>query len=127
LIEIYDSLQDPKAKRGLISSFSNSKNRKAVDKLIQIAKTDSDPQIRQAAIRALSNVDNRLYLDLSGHGTPMAPPAPETSESGQNWKQGFGSGQGYGSGSGQNTTTRTSTNTTTTAPAARSSKTPNNW
>src|SRR5213075_375086 len=37
-------------------------------KLKQIAKNDSDPQIRSAALRSLYSVDNRLYLDTLPQG-----------------------------------------------------------
>ena len=109
LIEVYDSLQDAKQKQRLIQSFSFSKNRKAVEKLIQIAKTDSDPTVRQSAIRALSNVDNRLYMELSGH---EAPPAQDGAYGGVSGgvrggvptgvapARGIGSGVGRGAGSG---------------------------
>ncbi|MGH9841674.1 MAG: M56 family metallopeptidase [Blastocatellia bacterium] len=64
LIQIYDGLQDQKAKLYVIQSLGANKSRKAVDKLIQIARNDSDPAVRQAAIRSLYGIDSRLYLDL---------------------------------------------------------------
>lgn len=64
LIQIYDSLQDQKAKLYVIQSLGHNKSRKAVDKLIQIAKNDSDPAVRQSAVRALYGIDSRLYIDL---------------------------------------------------------------
>ncbi len=64
LIQIYDSLQDQKSKLYVIQSLGHNKSRKAVDKLIQIAKNDSDPAVRQSAVRALYGIDSRLYLDL---------------------------------------------------------------
>lgn len=64
LIGIYDSLQDPKEKQLLIRYLGMNKSRKAVDKLIQIAKNDADPNVRQTAIRSLYAIDNTLYLDV---------------------------------------------------------------
>jgi len=64
LIEVYDSVQDPKTKQRVIYYLASTKNRKAVDKLIKIAKSDPDPQIRQSAIRTLYNIDSRMYLEL---------------------------------------------------------------
>ncbi|MBX3279135.1 MAG: HEAT repeat domain-containing protein [Acidobacteria bacterium] len=64
LIGIYDSLQEPKEKQLLIRYLGMNKSRKAVDKLIQIAKNDSDPNVRQTAIRSLYAIDNNLYLDV---------------------------------------------------------------
>jgi HEAT repeat protein len=51
-------------KRYIIRSLAQNRSRKAVDKLIQIAKNDSDPVVRQSAIRSLYNVDNQRYLEL---------------------------------------------------------------
>src|SRR4029078_4635557 len=45
-------------------SLAQNGGRKAVDKLVQIAKNDSDPVVRQFAIRSLYNVDNRRYLEM---------------------------------------------------------------
>lgn len=64
LISIYDGLQDPKEKQMLIRYLGYNKSRKAVDKLIQIAKTDTDPGVRQSAIRSLYAIDHNLYLDV---------------------------------------------------------------
>jgi beta-lactamase regulating signal transducer with metallopeptidase domain len=64
LIQIYDGLQDQKAKLYVINSLGATKSRKAADKLIQIAKNDTDPSVRQAAIRALYGIDSRLYLEM---------------------------------------------------------------
>ncbi len=41
-----------------------NKSKKAADKLVQIAKNDTDPAVRSSAIRALYAIDNRLYLDV---------------------------------------------------------------
>jgi hypothetical protein len=51
-------------KQYVIRSLAQNRSRKAVDKLIQIAKNDSDPVVRQYAIRNLYNVDNQRYLEL---------------------------------------------------------------
>lgn len=64
LIQIYDSLQDQKSKLYVVRSLGANKSRKAIDKLMAIAKNDTDPSVRQSAIRALYGIDNRLYLDL---------------------------------------------------------------
>ncbi len=64
LIQIYDTLQDQKMKQYVIRSLAQNRSRKAIDKLILIAKNDTDPAVRQYAIQRLYNVDNRLYLDL---------------------------------------------------------------
>jgi hypothetical protein len=68
LIGIYDSLQDPKEKQLLIRYLGMNKSRKAIDKLIQIAKNDTDPGVRQSAIRSIYAIDNNLYLDLRSKG-----------------------------------------------------------
>lgn len=68
LIQIYDTVQDAKTKQYLIRSLAYNKSPKAIDKLKQIAKNDSDPQIRSAAIRSLYNVDSRLYMETLAPG-----------------------------------------------------------
>ena len=64
LISIYDSLKDSKEKQLVIRYLGVNKSKKAADKLVQIAKNDTDPAVRSSAIRALYAIDNRLYLDL---------------------------------------------------------------
>ena len=64
LISIYDSLQDSKEKQLVIRYLGVNKSKKAADKLVQIAKNDTDPAVRSSAIRALYAIDNRLYLDV---------------------------------------------------------------
>ena len=53
LIQVYDGLKDQKSKLSVIRSLGVNKSRKAADKLMEIAKNDSDPVVRQAAIRGL--------------------------------------------------------------------------
>jgi hypothetical protein len=68
LIEIYDSVADVKTKQRVIQYLGANKSRKAIDKLIAIAKSDADPVVRQSAIRTLYNIEQRLYLDLIDRG-----------------------------------------------------------
>ncbi len=68
LIQIYDTVQDAKTKQYLIRSLAYNKSGKAVEKLKQIAKNDSDPQIRSAAIRSLYSIDGRLYMETLSPG-----------------------------------------------------------
>lgn len=63
LIQIYDTVQDAKTKQYLIRSLAYNKSPKAIEKLKAIAKNDTDPQVRSAAIRSLYSVDSRLYLE----------------------------------------------------------------
>jgi beta-lactamase regulating signal transducer with metallopeptidase domain len=99
LIQIYDTLQDPRMKQSVIASLASNRSRKAIDKLIQIAKNDSDPNVRRYAIQSLYNVDSRQYLELIDRDRPrigrvdgqfftpmpnvMAFPTPRVFE--QNW------------------------------------------
>nr|MDQ3011222.1 HEAT repeat domain-containing protein [Acidobacteriota bacterium] len=71
LIQIYDTLQDAKTKQYVVRSLAYNKSPKAIEKLKQIAKNDSDPQIRSAAIRSLYSVDNRLYMDTLPPGAKI--------------------------------------------------------
>jgi hypothetical protein len=77
LISIYDTLQDSKEKQTVIRYLGYNKSRKAADKLMHIAKNDTDPAVRQSAIRSLYAMDNRLYLDLRER---MATPANKVSK-----------------------------------------------
>jgi len=70
LIQIYDTLQDPRMKQSVISSLAANRSRKAIDKLILIAKNDSDPNVRRYAIQSLYNVDSRQYLELIDRERP---------------------------------------------------------
>jgi len=64
LISIYDSLQDAKMKQSVIRALALNKSKKAIDKLILIAKNDSDPTIRQYAVRSIISIDEGLYMQL---------------------------------------------------------------
>jgi hypothetical protein len=64
LIGIYDTLQDAKMKASVIRALAMNKSKKAIDKLIQIAKTDTDPIMRQNAVRSLYSIDEGIYLQL---------------------------------------------------------------
>lgn len=64
LIQIYDGFQDSKMKQTVIRYLGVNKSRKAIDKLILIAKNDTDPLVRQAAIRTLYGIDERHYFEL---------------------------------------------------------------
>lgn len=64
LIGIYDSLTDSKEKQLVIRYLGGNKSKKAADKLVQIAKTDTDPAVRAAAIRSLYAIDSMRYLDV---------------------------------------------------------------
>lgn len=54
LISLYDSAKDDAVKDEIIAGLSRSKERKAADKLLAIAKNDANPKMRQRAIRRLS-------------------------------------------------------------------------
>jgi len=54
LIEIYDSAASDPVKEEIISRLARSQNRKALDKLLTIAKEDPSPKLRQLAVRRLS-------------------------------------------------------------------------
>jgi len=54
LIEIYDSSNSDAIKEEIIGHLGRSQSRKALDKLLSIAKNDQSPRLRQSAIRRLS-------------------------------------------------------------------------
>lgn len=82
LIEIFDSLRDARTKQTIIRYLAASRSKKALDKVKQIAQSDPDPAIRQAAIRALAG--GSTLLDL------FTAPAPRS----------IGQGRGISSTSG---------------------------
>lgn len=65
LIRLYDAGQDRRVKDTLIEAMGRIGGRAAVDKLIQIARTDTDPQIRRRAVNRLSrSSDERAIAAL---------------------------------------------------------------
>jgi len=54
LISLYDGAKDDAVKEEIIAGLARSKERKAADKLLAIAKNDPSPKMRQRAIRRLS-------------------------------------------------------------------------
>lgn len=54
LISLYDSAKDDAVKDEIIAGLSRSKERRAADKLLNIAQTDPNPKMRQRAIRRIS-------------------------------------------------------------------------
>lgn len=55
LLEIYDGVTADAVREEVITRLSRSTSRKATDKLLKIAKEESNPRLRQAAIRRLSS------------------------------------------------------------------------
>ena len=65
LIRLYDAGQDRRVKDALIEAMGRIGDRAAVDKLIQIAREDTDPQIRRRAVNRLSkSSDERAIAAL---------------------------------------------------------------
>jgi len=56
LIELYDAASSDTLKEEIISGIARNESRKAMDKLLAIAKNDANPKMRQRAIRRLSTV-----------------------------------------------------------------------
>ena len=56
LIEIYNGSNSDAVKEEIINRLGQSQSRKATDKLLAIAKDDSNPKLRQVAVRKLSNI-----------------------------------------------------------------------
>ncbi len=54
LISLYDSAKDDAVKDEIIAGLSRSKERRAADKLLNIAQNDPNPKMRQRAIRRIS-------------------------------------------------------------------------
>jgi HEAT repeat protein len=54
LVRLFDAGQDRRVKEALVEALARIGDRAAIDKLIQIARTETDPQIRRRAITRLS-------------------------------------------------------------------------
>ena len=57
-IALYDSMEDPSLKEALIRIYGQSDDRASVDKLISIAKSDSNYTLRRRAIASLSRTQD---------------------------------------------------------------------
>lgn len=55
LIEVYNGSNSDSIKEEIINRLAQSQSRKAADKLLAIARDDTNPKMRQAAVRKLSN------------------------------------------------------------------------
>lgn len=60
LLQLYDSLDNKELKKEVISHLRGGKenNRKIIEKLRQIGQSSSDPELREAAIRRLSRIQD---------------------------------------------------------------------
>jgi beta-lactamase regulating signal transducer with metallopeptidase domain len=83
LIAIYDSTQDKKTKGSLLRALSRSRARKAADKLMAAARTESDEELRLQAVRALAGGREPMaeylsdvYAPPAVAATPAPPPPP---------------------------------------------------
>ena len=72
LIEVYDSRQETKVKQTVLRYLVANRSKKAMDKIMQIAKSDPDPAIRQMAIRSISGSDGQLFYELDNLTTRPA-------------------------------------------------------
>ncbi|MEJ2677624.1 MAG: HEAT repeat domain-containing protein [Gemmatimonadota bacterium] len=67
---LYDRVQNRELKEQLLFAFSQSDNSAAVDKLIQVAKTEKDPDLRKRAIFWLGQSDDpraaKVLADIIG-------------------------------------------------------------
>jgi len=58
MLAMYGSMDDPSLKAALIEIYARSKDSASIDKLISIAKTDSDYTLRRRAIASLGRTDD---------------------------------------------------------------------
>lgn len=58
LISLYDSAKDDAVKDEIISGLSRSKERRAADKLLNIAQNDPNPKMRRSAVRRISTANS---------------------------------------------------------------------
>ncbi|MFN0110435.1 MAG: HEAT repeat domain-containing protein [Blastocatellia bacterium] len=62
LISLYDGSKNETVKDEILSGLSRSTERKAAEKLRNIAQNDPDPKMRQRAIRRLSTANAQIHL-----------------------------------------------------------------
>ncbi|MBS1787442.1 MAG: HEAT repeat domain-containing protein [Acidobacteria bacterium] len=60
LISLYDTVKNDAVKDEIISGLSRSTERRAADKLLNIAQKDPDPKMRQRAVRRLSAANSQV-------------------------------------------------------------------
>lgn len=58
LISLYDNAKDDAVKDEIISGLSRSKERRAADKLLNIAQNDPNPKMRRSAVRRISTANS---------------------------------------------------------------------
>jgi beta-lactamase regulating signal transducer with metallopeptidase domain len=81
LISIYDDSTDAKVKEWIIQNLGRSGSKRAIQKLMAVAKSDPDPKMRALAVRRLGSLDDewpyRLLPGVLGGigGALAAPPA----------------------------------------------------
>lgn len=63
MIALYDDMADATLREALLSIYAQAGDAAAVDKLISIAKTDTNPQQRRRAIQYLSRSDDKRARD----------------------------------------------------------------
>ena len=79
LISIYDGSKDVKTKDWIIRGLASNGSKKAAQKLIAIAQSDSDPQMRLQALRRLGDLAGSSHPEIfpaPGVGTRVRPPKP---------------------------------------------------
>ena len=63
LSKLYDQVDDPQMKEAIISTLSNNGTKAATDKLLAIAKTDQNYQMRRRAVSALGRSEDPRVKD----------------------------------------------------------------
>jgi HEAT repeat protein len=63
LAKLYDQTDDPQMQEAIISTLSNNGTKAATDKLLAIAKTDQNYQMRRRAVSALGRSDDPRVKD----------------------------------------------------------------
>lgn len=58
LISLYDNARDDAVKDEIISGLARSKERRAADKLLNIAQNDPNPKMRRSAVRRISTANS---------------------------------------------------------------------
>jgi len=79
LISIYDASKDGKTKEWIIRGLASNGSKKAAQKLVSIAQSDSDPQMRLQALRRLGDLAGSSHPEFFSAprvGRRVHPPKP---------------------------------------------------
>ncbi len=64
MLRLYDAVPEVQVKKYLLAGFANRKDPRALNKLVEVARSASDVQLRAQAIRSIPNRGEEQDLDV---------------------------------------------------------------